>query len=246
MINNPKISTCDIIKVLLNKSTVFNDNIYNNIKKQAENGVVGAQLFIALCYDENSKISLNNDFIESNNQIAAEWYCKAAEQGNASAQYGIGFLYRRGLGVTKDYEKAVNWFKASALLGETNAQYELGFCYAHGYGTRKNYTEAIKWYIKSAESGHSEAQYELGECYDMGVGVQQDYSKAIEYYSKSAESGNTEAQYALGLLYQSFYEYPDMYEIKADKKDAIKWFKKAYDGGHEFAEEKLNELGVFI
>jgi hypothetical protein len=37
---------------------------------------------------------------------AADWYRKAAEQGLAEAQYGLGFLYHNGNGVPKDETQA--------------------------------------------------------------------------------------------------------------------------------------------
>jgi TPR repeat protein len=38
-----------------------------------------------------------------------EWYLKAAEQGNATAQNMIGLLYNNGQGVQHDYTKAMEW-----------------------------------------------------------------------------------------------------------------------------------------
>ena len=37
-----------------------------------------------------------------------------AEQGNANAQYKLGFMYDRGLGVPQDYSKAHMWFNLAA------------------------------------------------------------------------------------------------------------------------------------
>ncbi|MBS0647807.1 MAG: sel1 repeat family protein, partial [Verrucomicrobia bacterium] len=33
---------------------------------------------------------------------AAKWYQKAADQGHAKAQFGLGFCYKKGQGVAKD------------------------------------------------------------------------------------------------------------------------------------------------
>src|SRR5215469_9598956 len=45
---------------------------------------------------------------------AARWYRKAAEQGLALAQVGLGELYRTGQGVPQDYAQAVAWFERAA------------------------------------------------------------------------------------------------------------------------------------
>ena len=49
---------------------------------------------------------------------AARWYRKAAEQGVASAQGQLGFMYARGEGVGKDYVKAYAWASLAAAQRE--------------------------------------------------------------------------------------------------------------------------------
>jgi uncharacterized protein len=51
-----------------------------------------------------------------------EWYRKAADQGNAYAQYNIGRLYDNGWGVEKDYTKALAWYQKAADEGDEDAK----------------------------------------------------------------------------------------------------------------------------
>ena len=60
---------------------------------------------------------------------ALKWYRKAAEQGDASAQYNLGNGYRRGKGVTQDYAEAANWYRKAAEQGNAWAQSNLGVMY---------------------------------------------------------------------------------------------------------------------
>ena len=46
---------------------------------------------------------------------------KAAEQGNANAQYNLGVMYANGDGVTKDAVKAVEWYQKAAAQGYADA-----------------------------------------------------------------------------------------------------------------------------
>jgi TPR repeat protein len=46
-----------------------------------------------------------------------EWYHKAAEQGDAEAQYNLGFCYYKGLGVKRDYKLAKSLIEKSAGQG---------------------------------------------------------------------------------------------------------------------------------
>jgi TPR repeat protein len=41
---------------------------------------------------------------------AAKWLLRAAKQGNAEAQFNLGFMYFAGQGVAQDYGKARNGF----------------------------------------------------------------------------------------------------------------------------------------
>ena len=52
---------------------------------------------------------------------AAEWYRKAAEQGDAGAQFNLGHLYYDGQGVPQDYGEAVRWFRLAAAQGQEEA-----------------------------------------------------------------------------------------------------------------------------
>jgi TPR repeat protein len=47
-------------------------------------------------------------------QEAVKWYKKAAEQGDAGAQYNLAWCYRDGAGVKKDEKEAVKWYTKAA------------------------------------------------------------------------------------------------------------------------------------
>ena len=46
---------------------------------------------------------------------------KAAEQGDASAQFNLGVAYDNGDGVLQDYSKAHMWYNLAAAKGAENA-----------------------------------------------------------------------------------------------------------------------------
>jgi uncharacterized protein len=45
------------------------------------------------------------------------WFHKAADHGDASAQYNLGVMYRDGRGVPRDCAQAVAWFRKAAVQG---------------------------------------------------------------------------------------------------------------------------------
>ena len=68
-----------------------------------------------------------------------------ADDGDATAQFYIGEMYRFGRGVKKDEARAANWYKKGAVNGSSDAQYALGMMYANGIGLDVDYVEAYRW-----------------------------------------------------------------------------------------------------
>ena len=84
---------------------------------------------------------------------AVKWYRKAADQGNAPAQYNLGNMYRTGQGVAKDEVEAVKWYRKAADQGTASAQVNLGTMYWVGNGVVKDELEAYKWFLLSGAQG---------------------------------------------------------------------------------------------
>ena len=80
-----------------------------------------------------------------------------AEQGDADAQYFLGWMYYKGQGVLQDYKKAVEWNRKSAEQGEANAQFALGAAYALGRGVIQDNVYAHMWWNIATSNGLSGA-----------------------------------------------------------------------------------------
>ena len=63
----------------------------------------------------------NGQGVPQDDKAAVKWYTRAAKQGNASAQYNLGFLYANGHGVIQDYVRAHMWFNIAASTGDKGA-----------------------------------------------------------------------------------------------------------------------------
>jgi TPR repeat protein len=85
-----------------------------------------------------------------------EWKVRAIE-GDAEAQYGLGYMYRNGQGVPKDNKEAEKWYGKAASQGNVKAQIKLGLMNAKGDGIPRNYIEAHKWFNIAAGQGHNDA-----------------------------------------------------------------------------------------
>jgi TPR repeat protein len=119
-----------------------------------------------------------------------------AARGDVAAQFRVGLIYYRGLGVQPNYPEALNWFKKAALHGHSLAQYNAGYMNEKGEGTPQDYMEAAKYYRQAAERGNQLAQYNLGFMYEKGQGVSSDEVQALMWYNLASIQGETKAKAA--------------------------------------------------
>ena len=125
---------------------------------------------------------------------------KAAEQGDAMAQFNLGAMYFQGSGVAQDDKQAVAWFRKAAEQGFVKAQCVLGAMYNEGKGVAQDYKQAVAWYRKAAEQGDAMAQSNLGGMYNNGRGVAQDYKQSYAWFSSAAANGHSNAVKARDIM----------------------------------------------
>ena len=186
---------------------------------------------------------------------------KAADQGYTEAQYQLGALYARGLGVTRDYTEAGRWYRLAADKGYAPAQHLLGHLYANGRGLeteyledpdpppkglekgipdqqvlRSDYAEAAKWWRKAADQGDVRAQCDMGWLYANGRGVETNYTEAATWYRKSAARGNSVAQFSLGWMSANGLG------VDKDYAAAGTWYRKSAERANPYAQANLGWL----
>jgi len=162
---------------------------------------------------------------------------KAADNGDAVAQFNLAYIYARGFGVSQDHIKALRWFRKSAEQGLPRAQNYLGLAYIEARGgVSQNYTEAAKWIRKSAEQGDAEGAYLLAGLYSRGLVLPHSYSKAIQWYQQAAEKNHAFAQLSLGLTYS------EGRGVEVNKALAYMWFALSAENGGGLAREFGREL----
>ena len=73
-----------------------------------------------------------------------------AEQGDAVAQFNLGWMYDTGEGVPQDDAEAVRWYRLAAEQGNPFAQYSLGSHYRNGRGVPQDDVQAYMWFNLAA------------------------------------------------------------------------------------------------
>ena len=78
---------------------------------------------------------------------------RKAEQGDAVAQFNLGYIYDNADGVQQDFKEAFKWYlKAAAEQRYAPAQFSVGLMYEYGTGVPKSFINAA-WYNLSDAGG---------------------------------------------------------------------------------------------
>ena len=112
---------------------------------------VGLQYYVGWAY--LSGFGVAQDFSQ-----AVTWFRRAADQGDADAQYGLGCTYLR-----HDYSKAAAWYFLAVEQGHAAAAFELGKLFEVGQGVRQDRAHAAAYYRLAAERGDGRAQQALDD-----------------------------------------------------------------------------------
>jgi len=89
----------------------------------------------------------------------------AANMGDAECMAKLGVCYEKGLGTTRDIQKAHDLYQRSCLLGNAYGIFRLGMCYEKGNGTTKDVQKAVCLYRRAVLLDCSDAICRLGHCY---------------------------------------------------------------------------------
>jgi uncharacterized protein len=172
-------------------------------------------------------------YVRADYPEAVRWFRLAAGQGNAFAQYSLGFMYDNGEGVPENDAEAVRWYRLAADQGDADAQLNLGVMYDDGEGVPENNAEAVRWYRLAADQGDADAQLNLGVMYDDGEGVPENNAEAVRWYRLAADQGDATAQFNLGVKYDNGEGVPQNYP------EAVRLYRSAAEQGHARAQFNL-------
>lgn len=120
------------------------------LQKSAALGNLKAPRYIGLTY-------LNGQGLPHDPAQAFAQFQAAANQGDITSQYWLGYLYQHGIGTTQDYTpKPCIGIRLSAVRGDhisAPAMLALGKIYANGLGVTANPATAASWYSQAIAAG---------------------------------------------------------------------------------------------
>lgn len=174
--------------------------------------------------------------LEESMKNAHEWNVKAAENGNADAQFSVGYDYYDGEVVKKNIEEAKKWFEKAAKQGHVAGQKYLGIVYND---IEKSPADAYEWFLKAANQKDPYSIFRIGlfswnyRDKQKGEG-DENLKKAVRLFQYADSLGNRNAAYYLGWHYYI--------GIKDDIIKGMEYLKKASSRGMSFATYKIGDI----
>lgn len=160
----------------------------------AEAGDVDAQRKLGEMYQQGKGVARNA-------AQALAWLAKAAEAGNAEAQFRVASFYLAsgsGSGAVSGAD-AHQWLLKAAEQGHAMAMVGLSAQYSMGKGVDKDPVQAFAWMRKAADAGVPRAFAGLGWMYQTGRGVEPDPVEAVRMLRRGVELGDQAAVQGLAL-----------------------------------------------
>lgn len=103
----------------------------------------------------------------NSNQQAFQSYMYAAELGNVSAMFWVGWMYHTGTGVGKNLTEAIKWYQLAAKKKHPTALNNLGKMYETGELGVTNYGIAKEYYEQAVSCGSEIAKNNLKNVQSM-------------------------------------------------------------------------------
>jgi len=163
-----------------------------HLLQQARGGDAYAMLALGIKYG-------NGDDCVADDELALEWYQKAADKGLAEGQFKVGLYNLMGYGTPNNDQKAFEWYSKAAAQENAGGCFGLGEIYESGWGRPIDLEQAKHWYSKAATLGDGDANMSLGR---LSV-TEKNYEAAHKYYQHAAMQDYEEAFYELGCLHEN-------------------------------------------
>ena len=149
------------------------------LRKSATAGYAPAQTTLAFILDA-----------AEDDEAAFRWYQAAADSNDAAGLFGLGTMYAKGEGTTKDPGKAGELIQQAAELEHVQAMRVYANALEHGQlGFAPDPGKAATWYHKAANLGEVISMRRLRQAYSLGqLGLEADANRAAEWGAKIQQS----------------------------------------------------------
>ncbi|GBB99019.1 hypothetical protein RclHR1_00340010 [Rhizophagus clarus] len=197
-------------KIIINE---LNDLIFKSLDKGIEPKLISVRI---------------NEYYNNYNINSREIYNWLLDNLNSSNSiFLLGYFYYKGIGTSKNCDKAFNLFLNASEKNHILAQFYVAGYYHYGYGTIKNEKLAFEYFEKVANKNSTAGQVNIGYCYEYGIGIEKDSKKAFYWFEKAANNGNIAAICNLGDCF-----YKNGLGVEDDYNKAFEYYRQSAEGGY--------------
>lgn len=157
------------------------------LREAATNGDASAQ------YEIGQRYANGSSGVPQDNEQAAYWLNRAAEQGLAPAQYRLGTMFEKGLGLPENPTKARTWYERASAQGNVKAMHNLAVMQAEGAGGPQDFAGASRSFDSAAQHGLADSQYNLAILHERGLGVERNLAEAYKWFTIASANGDADA-----------------------------------------------------
>lgn len=192
-------------------------------------------LLLVLCvFVSCSDVKKADDLrIQGQFEKAFELYQKAADSGDAYAEWRLADAYNNGDGVDFNHDEYIKWLNKAAKDGSEEAQFDLALSKLFGYwGFEKDVDGAIDEMEKIVTKSQNPyvlcryAQLLLGEREE----IEQDKDKAMSILNKIKDKEDPAYLYAMACVYETGTD-----DIDIDYRKRNEYLEKAFAKGESFS-----------
>lgn len=170
------------------------EEAYRILTEEARKNNSMAQFFLGVMYDKGQ-------FVDKSDDSALMWYRKAADQGDANAQYMAASKIYQVERYANLKSLAIDYLHAAAVKGNQDAVMKIALILRDGDGIERDVVGAAKLFKVLTEKGNRHAQFYLAGMYKEGLGVIQDYYESERLYKASISKDDVSSMIALAVLY---------------------------------------------
>jgi hypothetical protein len=165
----------------------------DKLEKMAKDGNDRAQVTLGKMYFDGVG-GVKQDYAK-----AAEYFRRAAEQGNSLAEFNYGICLDTGRGVRQDPEQALQWYVKAAEKGVMEARLNAAVMLEKRNDTEK----ALEYYRIAADSGNPLAMRKVATMYMAEGQSESRVAAGVLYLRDAARRGDVRAQVMLADCYQT-------------------------------------------
>ncbi len=164
---------------------------------------------------------------------------RAANGGEAEAQFKLGLAYDRGDGVLPNIATALEWYRKAAAQDHAEANHYIALTYDFADRVEEDDYEAFLWYSRAAELEWGPAQIALGINYQLGDGVSPDATRARFWFEQAIKNGEADGYGHLADLYFRGIG------TRRDQQKAIELLEEGALAGSLFSQRELSKILLF-